>query len=64
MTAPDHFAKAELNIFRRRGPSTHEIRRRNGIADATVLHGWGVQTRRRQLRLGLCDPDIVPASEF
>jgi len=23
MTAPDHFAKAELNILRRRGPSTY-----------------------------------------
>jgi hypothetical protein len=25
MTAPDHFAKAELNIFRRRGPSTYDL---------------------------------------
>ena len=25
MTAPDHFAKAELNILRRRGPSTYEL---------------------------------------
>lgn len=25
MTAPDHFAKAELNIFRRRGPSTYDF---------------------------------------
>jgi hypothetical protein len=25
MTAPDHFAKTELNIFRRRGPSTYEL---------------------------------------
>ena len=29
-----------------------------------MLHGWGVQTRRCQFRLGLCDPDIVRASEF
>ncbi|MGH7048278.1 MAG: hypothetical protein ACREE2_18030, partial [Stellaceae bacterium] len=25
MTAPDHFAKTDLNIFRRRGPSTYEL---------------------------------------
>jgi hypothetical protein len=25
MTAPDHFAKAELKILRRRGPSTYEF---------------------------------------
>jgi hypothetical protein len=24
MTAPDHFAEAELNILRRRGPSTYD----------------------------------------
>jgi hypothetical protein len=24
-TAPDHFAEAELNILRRRGPSTYEL---------------------------------------
>jgi hypothetical protein len=25
MTAPDHFAEAELNILRRRGPSTYDF---------------------------------------
>jgi hypothetical protein len=25
MTAPDHFAKTELNILRRRGPSTYDL---------------------------------------
>jgi hypothetical protein len=25
MTAPDHFAEAELNILRRRGPSTYDV---------------------------------------
>ena len=25
MTAPDHFAEAELNILRRRGPSTYDL---------------------------------------
>jgi hypothetical protein len=25
MTAPDHFADAELNILRRRGPSTYDL---------------------------------------
>jgi hypothetical protein len=25
MTAPDHFAEAELNILRKRGPSTYDL---------------------------------------
>ena len=30
MTAPDHFAEAELNILRRRGPSTYDFCNRRG----------------------------------
>src|SRR5271170_3902205 len=44
MTAPDHFAKTELNILRRRGPSTYEYEtalalNRNSV-DALQGLGW------------------------
>src|SRR5271154_5249899 len=42
MTAPDHFAKAELNLLRRPGPSTYDL--------CVVTYGGG-QWPRSELRV-------------
>lgn len=49
MTAPDHFAKAELKILRRRGPSTYVENRR---CDAGKLVG---QRDRQHIWCIICE---------
>jgi hypothetical protein len=49
MTAPDHFAEAELNIPRRRGPSTYDFLQRTRPIAWALAGGAGPQQRRRRI---------------